>query len=375
MKKNTVYLVGGYLRNLILGREGPDRDYAVSGSYKRNLMGLASELHGKLVRIGKHDLNRIVLSDGTLLDFTPLKKNIEHDLFLRDFTINALAWSPHTGLIDISQGLPDLKQKVLRMIRVKSLSDDPVRILRAYRISHDLSFTIENNTRMALQKMSPLLDKVKKERITDEFFRILNTDSCHVSLRALRDDGILKRIIIHNDKCLSKKIEEIAQIKRLFRSMRMYERLTPNVVVSQGLTYRGLLHLEVLMKGLPECRLSLSSLIQRRLNLLNRASRLTAFRRTPSKQALFTLFSLMGDNALDYLVIHRQIKFIKSLEIYRKIDRDPLLSTDEIKTISGLPEGRDLGKVIINLKKEIFFNKIRSKRGAERFLRRYKETI
>jgi tRNA nucleotidyltransferase/poly(A) polymerase len=368
MKQNNPYLVGGYLRDLILGREGLDRDYAVSGNFKRNLVAVASKLEGKLIRIGKHDLYRIVLSDGILLDFTPIKKNIAHDLLLRDFTINALAWSPRTGLIDVSQGLMDLGQKVIRMIRMENVLEDPIRILRAYRISNELSFFIEHNTRRTMRMLSPHIENAKHERITSEFFRILNSETCHKSLRELLDDGILNRIINRNNIDLTDNIEEITRILRIFQSTHVKKRFNFTSAISQGLNYRGLLHLEVLMKGLPKCRLSLSSLIQKRLILIERASQIIDFKRPLSRHMLFRLFCLMGDKAADYLIINNQIKLLNNLDKYLRIDREPLLSTDEIKAISGLPEGILLGKVITDLKKAIFSHKIRTKGGAERFV-------
>ncbi|UCE79496.1 MAG: CCA tRNA nucleotidyltransferase [Nitrospiraceae bacterium] len=375
MKQNNPYLVGGYLRDLILGREGLDRDYSVSGNFKRNLATVASKLKGKLIRIGKHDLYRIVLPDGTLLDFTPIKKNIEHDLLFRDFTINALAWSPQAGLTDVSQGLMDLGRNVIRMIRMENILDDPIRILRAYRISNELSFFIEQNTRRTMRKLSPHIESAKHERITSEFFRILNAESCHVSLRELRDDGILNRIIIHNNKELTVKIEEITRMQRILQSRHISKRFDLTRVISQGLNYRGLLHLEVLMKGLPKCHLSLSSLLQKRLGLIERASQITDFNRPPSRHMLFRLFCLMGDNASDYLIMNNQIKLLNKMDKYLKIDREPLLSTDEIKAITGLPEGILLGKVINDVKKRIFSNKIRTKGGAKRFLDKIKREI
>ncbi len=368
MKQNNPYLVGGYLRDLILGREGPDRDYAVSGNFKRNLVAVASQLDGRLIRIGKHDLYRIVLPDGILLDFTPIKKNIAHDLLLRDFTINALAWSPRTGLIDVSQGLMDLGKKIIRMIRMENVLDDPIRILRAYRISNELSFFIEHNTRRTMRKLSRHIENAKHERITSEFFRILNSESCHQTLRELLDDGMLKRIIICNNRDLTVKIEEITRMLRIFQSTHVKKRINLTRVISQGLNYRGLLHLEVLMKGLPKCRLSLSSLIHKRLILMERASQITAFKRPLSRHTLFRLFCLMGDTAADYLIMNKQIELLNNMDKYLKIDREPLLSTDEIKAITGLPEGIFIGKVITDLKKAIFSNKIRTKGGAERFL-------
>ncbi len=140
-KKNLdIYIVGGYVRDILLGREGPDRDYAIRGDYSNFLKNIASRVNGKIFTIGKKNFHRIALKNGLMLDFMPVDNNIEHDLSVRDFTINSLAWSPERGIIDLHNGIDDLVKKTIRMVKIENLQNDPVRIVRAYRFADELSF-------------------------------------------------------------------------------------------------------------------------------------------------------------------------------------------------------------------------------------------
>jgi tRNA nucleotidyltransferase/poly(A) polymerase len=134
-KNQEIYIVGGYLRDLLIGRKVVDRDYAVKGNIKSFVKGIASDLGGKVISPGKWNLYRIVLPAGIFLDFTVVNKSIEHDLSQRDFTINALAWSPERGIIDLVRGTDDLKRKTIKMIKEENIIEDPVRIIRAYRLA------------------------------------------------------------------------------------------------------------------------------------------------------------------------------------------------------------------------------------------------
>ncbi|HZK29203.1 MAG TPA: hypothetical protein VFD19_03190, partial [Clostridia bacterium] len=101
--------------------------------------------------------------------------SLEEDLSRRDFTINALAWHPNSGLIDLWDGLSDLKARVIRAVGdpEKRFKEDALRILRALRLSSELCFTIEEATHEALIEHCPLLSHVAMERFHVEFDRLL----------------------------------------------------------------------------------------------------------------------------------------------------------------------------------------------------------
>jgi hypothetical protein len=182
------------------------------------------------------------------------------------------------------------------------------------------------------------------------------------------NDGLLTQIISNEYKLLDSRIKEIIKIPGVTNKIHLKERFNPDEIISQGLSYKGLLKLEILLRGLPNSLLLPGRRMSRRLEKLEKAHDEFPFRKRMTKNALYRVFSVMGTAAIDYIVLNNQIRYLDDLDNFLKIDKCPLLSTDEIMAITGLPESSDLGLVIEDLKKAIFLNKIKSKRGAIRFL-------
>jgi tRNA nucleotidyltransferase/poly(A) polymerase len=120
------------------------------------------------------------------------------DLTLRDFTVNAMAvplagWLQH--ILDPMGGLDDLQAKRLRQCTPQAIADDPVRGLRAVRLSIALGLLIETSTRQALRANAPLLARSSAERIRDEFLAILGTPKPAAGLAALQQLGLLRQVV------------------------------------------------------------------------------------------------------------------------------------------------------------------------------------
>lgn len=110
-------------------------------------------------------------SDGRHPDTVAFSSTIEEDLSRRDFTINAMAYSPERGLVDIYGGVSDLRHGILRAVGDpdKRMKEDALRIMRALRFAARFGFTIESETSEALHRNAPLLSNISAERITSEF--------------------------------------------------------------------------------------------------------------------------------------------------------------------------------------------------------------
>ena len=141
-----VFLVGGYVRDLIIGRKSTDRDFVVGGVINKFATDLARQFQGKVITISRFNIFRVIVKKGEFIDLTPLEERIESNLQKRDFTINSVAWSPEKGLIDPFDGLSDIKNKEIRITGKRSLSNDPLRCLRVFRIAAELKFNIERKT-------------------------------------------------------------------------------------------------------------------------------------------------------------------------------------------------------------------------------------
>lgn len=177
----AIWLVGGSVRDRLLGRESHDLDLVVGGAARTVARAVANGLRADYYDLDRErDTGRVLLGDETgpqvTLDFSRLDKGgIEQDLKQRDFSINALAVSLQTpeSILDVTNGLQDLELGQLRACGPSSIQHDPVRALRAVRLAHQLGFDIEPSTVDQIRRAGGQLIDVSAERIRDELFRIL----------------------------------------------------------------------------------------------------------------------------------------------------------------------------------------------------------
>ena len=366
-----IYLVGGYIRNILLARASTDRDFVVGGDVRDVAGNVASALGRRLVILGGDRLFRISLADGSTIDFSALEGNIETDLRRRDFTVNSIAWSPDEGIVDPNNGMGDLGSGLLRMISVDNLRADPVRLIRAYRLSAELCFAISPETRRAIKELSCLMEAQKYERITLEFFRILNMENPWKILGMMLEDDILDRIIICNNRYLQAQLKGASSLEQRLDVLPLSYSFRSGHCTSGGLTRRGLARLEYLLLGRTDVRLALSRKVMK--NLL-RIARGQSFMENLqgdgvlSKEALFDLIELLGDGAEDFFIVKGLHELLPICGIYREITGKGLLSTKEIVDFTGLREGRKLGIVIKALRRAEFTGKIKDRRGAVQLL-------
>jgi len=181
-EKKGTYIVGGSIRDRLLGQRPTDYDIAVSVNPETFARKMANTASGRIVTIGKQD-NQIfrVITDDFIFDISLVNgPSIEDDLKKRDFTINAMAYSFTSGqLIDTLGGQKDLSDQTVRMVSESVFTMDPIRLLRAFRIAAVLNFEIDPHTISAINKYVHLIMSTAKERIKAEWFRILKTPTSH----------------------------------------------------------------------------------------------------------------------------------------------------------------------------------------------------
>ena len=192
--KEGVYIVGGSIRDLLCGRTPVDYDLAVAKDPDRFARLLAAGTAGHVVEFGQHGhtVRRVVNRDYHF-DVMPLNgKTIEDDLHRRDFTINALALEVSSGrLIDLTGGRRDLAAKKVRMVDRDVFRNDPVRLVRAYRMAAAFDFTIDKDTQTAISHDADLIQKSAGERIRDELFKILESAGSHAQITCMARSGLL----------------------------------------------------------------------------------------------------------------------------------------------------------------------------------------
>lgn len=174
------YLVGGSVRDALLGRKSEylDLDFVLPDNAVKTASAIAHHYKAGFVLLdAKRQIARVVFKHLTL-DFAQQEgSTLEDDLRRRDYTINAIAYNPHTQeIIDPLQGYANLQQGLVRMISPTNLQDDPLRLLRAYRQAAQLNFSIEPDTRSVICKLAPLLENVAAERVRVELGYLLGSD-------------------------------------------------------------------------------------------------------------------------------------------------------------------------------------------------------
>jgi poly(A) polymerase len=223
-----IYLVGGFVRDKILGKDNKDIDITVIGDAIKFAHKVAETFNTKLSAVYKKFGTALLqITDKETnhykIEFASARKesykqdsrkpkvefsDLQNDLLRRDFTINAMAVSLNNNeygeVIDNFDGLKDLKSKIIRtpLEPVKTFNDDPLRILRAIRLAAQLGFEIEPETFEAICRMKKRLkitagkkNVVSQERITDEFLKILATEKPSTGFILLQKSGLMKIIL------------------------------------------------------------------------------------------------------------------------------------------------------------------------------------
>lgn len=198
-----VCLVGGAVRDAVLGKPSHDLDFVVTYDSLKTARKVADALGGAYFTLDEDfQVGRVVFTaEGRprqVFDFVKLQgETLEDDLRLRDFTINAMAVSlaDPDELIDPLGGLKDLHQHRLQLCSPQSLSADPVRVLRVVRMSAKYQLTIPPETRQLIVEAVPGLEKVSPERVRDEFLKTLEAPKPAASLRILDRLGALEKVI------------------------------------------------------------------------------------------------------------------------------------------------------------------------------------
>jgi tRNA nucleotidyltransferase/poly(A) polymerase len=202
----SLYVVGGFVRDALLGRPSPDLDIAVGADPAAVARRLGAALGGAPFPLGaEHGVHRVTLRrpvDGIgHVDVSALRGTVEQDLALRDFTVNAIAWrpgvpgngdrAPGDELVDPFDGAADLRVGVLRLVSEGAVRDDPLRGLRAVRFAAELGFRLEEASAAVIRRDAALLSQSAGERQRDELMRVLETPVAGQMLRLAEDLGLL----------------------------------------------------------------------------------------------------------------------------------------------------------------------------------------
>lgn len=199
----ATFVVGGYIRDFLLKKNSYDLDLVVSKSPSSFAKKIAEVTNGKcFILHSDTQVYRVAVFDNPNLKYIDISlmqgKTIKDDLKKRDFTINSLAVDINhfdnikKNLIDFYNGEKDLKNKEINLIYDKAFVDDPLRMLRAFRIASEYNLKISKKLISSIKKYSNKITLVAPERIKNEFFRILNNKNSAQYVLLLDDAKLLE---------------------------------------------------------------------------------------------------------------------------------------------------------------------------------------
>ena len=210
------YIVGGAIRDILLGLKPKDVDFTTNlpyGTLKTLFSEYTPKETGKSFGVLRIRINNIDYEiakfrkdnyeekDG--LKIIPEEKkvsfvaDIRNDLARRDFTINAMAYNQKEGIIDLYNGQKDIENRIINFVgkAEERIIEDPLRVLRAFRFMSRLKFSLSENTVEAIKKQKELLKNIPEERITMEFSKLLLGENIKNTLTLMKDMGVLELII------------------------------------------------------------------------------------------------------------------------------------------------------------------------------------
>jgi poly(A) polymerase len=389
------YLVGGCLRDHILGREKKDLDFALSGACEELSRSFAERIRGAFFWLDEERVQARVVKkcwDGmTVYDFAPLAgPDIEKDLCRRDFTINALAMelrALEVELIDPLHGRDDLRNGVIRACGPASFDDDPLRLMRAIRFSAELGFAIEERSWQDLCARASLLKKAASERIRDELFRILATPGCGPSLLRLGASGLWPVISpLPAQESFEERVPLAEKAEQLCSEAGLAVYLDREV--EGGVTVRSLVKLAALLDGSENGgvanvaeRLRLGREAGRILEILCRdeGRTLDNLERIGAERSMFRFFR-DREPAGPGILIAARIRESISATVYSRLlhyflmDYNPgaedlFLSGGEVMGILEVPPGKAVGNALARLREAEASGSVNSREEAREFVK------
>ena len=395
-KKEKLWLVGGYIRNLLIGKKSKDLDFIIEDPHFRLARRFASEIKANIVSLNPSSM-RVILKEKVIFDFA-LKKSssIKSDLIKRDFTINALALELGIShpvpliLIDPDTGLEDLIEKRIKLINKESLDEDPLRMMRAFRLASQLNLTIEKELLSIIREKSPLLKKIPGERIRDELFLILKNICSSKYLKNPSLRSLLKEVFnIPPQGRNLKRLETILSPGIL--SEDIYKKVTLHLNKKEGgdRTRRELLKLTSLFFS-PLKKVPILAPVAERLKLTNREIKIVKrieqlypflhqiMNNHPSSQSLSRLFLEGKEETVEILLLFlvntfNEENLSKSIDSLLKkfFEKSPLifcppklLKGEEITKLLGIPPGPKISYFLDKIHQAQIIGEVKTKEDA-----------
>ena len=206
------YIVGGYVRDFLIGRDSSDIDICTSATPKEvkeifHKACLPSEDYGSVIlELGKnrYEITTFRKEIEYAENRKPMEieyiKDLKEDLMRRDFTINSICMDVHKNILDLLDGQTDLKEKKIVVIgdSYAKLSEDPLRILRAIRFATILDFELDNDLKYAIKRTKQLLSKVSMNRKKEELDKLFSSNHIHKGVKLIQELGLNEELQLNH---------------------------------------------------------------------------------------------------------------------------------------------------------------------------------
>ena len=408
-KDVKLYIVGGTVRDLLIDKEPVDIDIAIEGDISKFVRVLSRKVSGPFFLMDEENLiYRIInkLSPPPLyFDVAPLRdRNILSDLSYRDFTIDAMAIDIKDPdlIIDPFKGQEDLKVRCVRVLSKKAFEADPLRLLRAYRLASTLNFTIDSTTEDLIRTLAPLIRNVARERIRDEFFKILSVEPSYNYLQAMYYSGLLENIFYPLPKddllegiewlkyfelYLSRVVSSLKGCKNLvnqYMNTYMEDEITKKLIIKwMSFCIPNYFPLKEIREFAQDFKLSSKS-IKMILTIIRNIDDLRILE-DKNRLTFYNFFTKLDEDGIGTILVHLiSAKWKGTLssslldnacdaicwfkEVYKPIKEMPLVTGKDIREL-GIPPGPVYGKLLKIIEKERAIGRISSKSEALSFLK------
>lgn len=393
MDYNT-FVVGGFVRDLIMGRQNLDVDIVIEGDAINFANEFSKAQKGKVTSHERFGTAVVTLPDGFKIDIATTRSEvysrpgalptiqpgkIEDDLKRRDFTINAMAINLKNDefgeLVDVLDGLSDLQEHKIKVIHEESFSDDPTRIFRAIKYEQRYGFSMDRHTEGLLNFAIDrnFLSTITKQRLRNEILLILNEDNASRPLNRMRQSDLMR--YIHPEILLNnRKLSLIYKISEMNSFMPL-----PFLKANEKIDY-ALINLMILLDGLKEDdvidvseRLALSKkyteALKSSIAKLPKAL-FTISEETTAPSKIYEALNGLPFDTLIYSIFKADKSTIYQIMLYLTVLRDtkPIITGKDLKEL-GYSEGPIFNEILTEVFNAQLDEKIETKQEAIEFIK------
>jgi len=388
---NQVYIVGGWLRDIILGRTSNDLDLITYNAESLSKK-LRNEIKGTLITLDEnYQIYRVIPQNKNIyFDIAEIRGTLENDLKKRDFTINALAYQLNHDkkLIDITGGLKHIREKIIYPCSERALEADPLRIFRVYRFAALLDFSIPTTLLQQIQREKNKLKDIAGERIQYELALFLSSPFVLSHIQSFVKSQILPEILDKkNNEIEINGLEKLySHFQKLSNSKNFLSPLDTPVELDDNIYKNHFLFLRfvTLLQAYPPAirkkiiqRLRLSRYLSQHLKKIFFLSEKYG-KKTPNKEEFLSdIYDYGHTTYIALFYIYLEKNNIESMDLLKTFHQEkellyssPLINGEDIKKLN-IPPGPIYQKIIKEIEIKKMKKEIKSRDEALQYLNHF----